>query len=100
MTFEPTSINTIESKNSMLEPFRRVIESVLPTNVDEFRAPSPPQLTPFQFTDPEDDRLKRLMRESNKDIAKWSSSYPSQVTINSPENPLLGLSQEEFSALQ
>ena len=88
-----------EFQNSMLVPFQRVIDSALPTRVDEFQGAPPPQPTPF-LTDktPEDLRLEALLRQSNQDIENWARSHPSQVTLGSAENPLLGLTQEEFYA--
>ena len=88
---------TVECKNSMLEPFRRVIDSALPTRVGEFETAPPPQPIPFiGAKSPEDLRLEALLKQSNQDIQNWSRSHPSQVTLGSPENPLLGLTQEEF----
>ena len=46
------------------------------------------------------DPVERVLKASNDAIAKWTKEYPSQVTINSPENPLLGLSEAEFLALK
>ena len=46
------------------------------------------------------DPVETVLKASNDAIAKWTKEYPSQVTINSPENPLVGLSEAEFLALK
>ena len=67
--------------------------------VDEFEGAPPPQPTPFAGDkSPDDLRLEALLRHSNNEIANWARSHPSQVTLGSPENPLLGLTREEYYA--
>ena len=92
---------TVECKNSMLEPIRRVIDSALPTKVKEFELAPPPQPIPFLGAKTQEDlRLEALLHQSNQDIQNWSRSHPSQVTLSSPENPLQGLTQEEYYAFK
>ena len=90
----------VHDQNTMLEPIRRAVESAIPTTVDQFDGAPPYRANPFQVKNPEDQRLETLLKESNNEMAKWNKEYPSQVTINSPENPLLGLREDEYYALK
>ena len=44
--------------------------------------------------------IETVLKASNDAIAKWTKHYPSQVTINSPDNPLLGFSESEYLAMK
>ena len=55
---------------------------------------------PFSKPQKDPEPIETVLKASNDAIAMWSKQYPSQVTINSPDNPLLGLSEAEYLAMK
>lgn len=78
---DPSTLAVVGT-NSMIEPIRRVIDSSLPTTLQ----PDPTSINPHFASD--------IQAEN---IEKYAKPYPTDV---STENPLLGLTPQEYLALK
>ena len=80
---DPASLAVVGT-NSMIEPIQRVIDSAVPLQ---------PSYEPPEYAQDLNEDVNRVI--NNSDIGKYAKPYPQDVSL---ENPLLGLTPQEYLA--
>jgi hypothetical protein len=82
---DPSTLAVVGT-NSMIEPIRRVIDSA---------NPSYPSHDPPAYADDLNGDVTRVV--NSEDLGRFAKPYPTDVSL---ENPLLGLSPQEYIAFK
>ena len=82
---EPRTLAVVGT-NSMIEPIRRVIDSSIPTNASQ---------DPPDYANDLNEDVSRII--NSQDLGKFARPYPTDESL---ENPLLGLTSQEYLAFK
>jgi len=82
---DPSTLAVVGT-NSMIEPIRRVVDSAIPTQ---------PSQEPPDYKEALDQDVDRVVNAT--DLGKFARPYPTYASL---ENPLIGLTPQEYQSFK